>query len=59
MNNFKGLQTPISLSADDQLFPAITLLSRGSSIKANFGDDKDKPFAYDIKNCTGMELDCI
>jgi hypothetical protein len=25
----------------------------------NFGNDKDKPFQYDINNCPGMELDCI
>jgi hypothetical protein len=35
------------------------LLSDFSSIEANFGDDKDKPFHYDIKKCPGMGLDCI
>jgi hypothetical protein len=43
----------------DRLFPAVTMLSVVSSIEVNFGDDKAKPFEYDIKNCPGLGLDCI
>jgi hypothetical protein len=58
MNIFKGRQIPISPSAEE-LFPAISLFDMAYSIEANFGNDKDKPFEYDIKNCPGMGLDCI
>jgi hypothetical protein len=60
MNYVKDRETRISTSAVDHLFPTVTLLYDAAySIEANFGNDKDKPFEYDIKNCPGMELDCI
>jgi hypothetical protein len=35
-------------------------VSAGSSLEANFGNNLlRKPFEYDIKKCTGMELACI
>jgi hypothetical protein len=43
----------------DYLFPTVTFDGNVPSIEANFGNDKDEPFAYDIKKCPGMELDCI
>jgi hypothetical protein len=52
------LKMPISPSVD-HLFPAVTLLSRTSSIEANFGDHKDKPFEYDIQNCPGLGMEWI
>jgi hypothetical protein len=57
MNIFKGQKIPISPSVDvDHLFPAVTISYRPSSIEANFGNDKHKPFEYDIKKCSGMGL---
>jgi hypothetical protein len=44
---------------DDYLFPAVTFVCGISLIEANFGDDKDMPFEYDVKKCPGMGLDCI
>jgi hypothetical protein len=51
-------QIPISSSVDDCLFPIVSIWGM-STLEANFGDDKDKPFAYDIRKCPGMGLDCI
>jgi hypothetical protein len=57
---FAGRQIPISPSVD-QLFPYITMSSMGGNdiveLVANFGDDLDKPFEYDIKTCPGMGLE--
>jgi hypothetical protein len=56
-----GKQIRISPSVD-RLVPAVSILYDVylfPSIEANFGDDKDKPFQYDIRNCPGMGLDCI
>jgi hypothetical protein len=41
------------------LFPAISLFYAPYSIEANFGNDKNKPFEYDINKCLGMGLDCF
>jgi hypothetical protein len=57
LNIFKGHQIPINPSVDEHLFPVVTLHSHAPSIEANFGDDKDIPFEYDIKKCPGMGLE--
>jgi hypothetical protein len=57
-HQFIGKQIPINPSVD-RLFPAVSIFENAPPFEANFGDDKDKPFQYDIKNCPGMELDCI
>jgi hypothetical protein len=43
---------------DDHLFPTATFLLDGGldSIEENFGNDKERPFEYDINNCPGMGL---
>jgi hypothetical protein len=57
MNKFKGRQIPIGPLVDDHLFPTATLLICGpDDIETNFGNDKDRPFEYDIKKCPGMGL---
>jgi hypothetical protein len=58
INNLKGRQISICPSVD-HLFPAVTYMCGVPSIEANFGNDKDKPFQYDINNCPGMGLGCI
>jgi hypothetical protein len=55
---FIGKLIPICPSVD-RLFPTISLFENAPTFEDNFGNDKDKPFQYDIQNCPGMELDCI
>jgi hypothetical protein len=55
---FTGKQIPISPSVH-HLFPAVIFLENEPTLEANFGDNKDKPFQYDIKKCPGLGLDCI
>jgi hypothetical protein len=40
----------------DTLFPTILFCRSTKSLLANFGNDEDKPFEYDIKKCPGMGL---
>jgi hypothetical protein len=54
---FLGRKIPISPTVD-RLFPAVKIMAN-ESIEANFGNNPAKPFMYDIKNCTGLELACI
>jgi hypothetical protein len=51
---FTGKQIPISPSVNC-LYPTAQLWDFSS--EANFGDDKSKPFKYDIDKCPGLLLD--
>jgi hypothetical protein len=57
---FLGKRILITPSVD-RLFPEISIFGSQNVLTfvTNFGNDKDKPFQYDINNCPGMELDCI
>jgi hypothetical protein len=41
-------------AADCRLYPTVHM--RNSLVKFNFGDDKAKPFKYDIGKCPGLKL---
>jgi hypothetical protein len=49
--SFAGKQMPISPSVDF-LYP--TLEMRYVSLEVNFGNNPDKPFAYNIEKCPRM-----
>jgi hypothetical protein len=58
-HKFIGKQIQINTSVD-HLIPAVSICYYDDlTFEANFGNTKDKPFQYDIRNCPGMELDCI
>jgi hypothetical protein len=57
---FVGQQIPITpLPLVDRLVPEVSIFQNVMTLEANFGDDMDKPFQYDIKNCPGMGMEWI
>jgi hypothetical protein len=57
-SKFAGRKIPITPTVD-RLFPTVLLFGSDAIVEANFGDNKAKPFVYDLEKCLGLELACV